>query len=117
MTVDSERLGRGAGQIAQEVVGHLQALPGAKVAVQIEISAEIPHGAPENAVRTVSDEPACLEGAHALRQAPPLSTRSVAPSARTRRLQGGQYCGVSDEEYPESTYPFQVLHVDDEQGG
>ena len=55
MTVDSERLGRDAGQIAQEVVGHLQALPGAKVTVQLEIAAEIPDGAPENVVRTVSE--------------------------------------------------------------
>lgn len=61
MTVDPERLGRDARQIAQEVVGHLQALPDAKVTVQLEIRAEVPDGVPENVVRTVS------ENAHMLR--------------------------------------------------
>lgn len=61
VTVDSERLGRDAGQIAQEVVGHLQALPGAKVTVQLEIAAEIPEGAPENVVRTVSENAKTLK--------------------------------------------------------
>lgn len=61
VTVDSERLGRDAGQIAQEVVGHLQALPGARVTVQLEIAAEIPEGAPENVVRTVSENARTLK--------------------------------------------------------
>ncbi|GAB4287856.1 MAG: Swt1 family HEPN domain-containing protein [Coriobacteriia bacterium] len=61
VTVDPERLGRDAGLIAQEVVGHLQALPGAKVTVQLEIAAEIPEGAPENVVRTVSENARTLK--------------------------------------------------------
>jgi antitoxin component of MazEF toxin-antitoxin module len=49
------RISRDAGQIADEVIQHLTKLPGAKVEVTIEIQAEIPEGAPEGVVRTVSE--------------------------------------------------------------
>jgi hypothetical protein len=53
--VDPTRLGRDAGKVAEEVVQHMAGLVGAKVEVTIEISAEIPNGAPENMVRTVTE--------------------------------------------------------------
>jgi predicted AAA+ superfamily ATPase len=55
VTVDAARVGRDAGRIAEEVIAHVAGLVGAKVAVTIEIDAEIPAGAPENVVRTVTE--------------------------------------------------------------
>ena len=49
------RISRDAGQIADEVIQHLTKLPGSNVEVTIEIQAEIPEGAPESVVRTVSE--------------------------------------------------------------
>ena len=49
------RISRDAGQIADEVIKHLTKLPGASVEVTIEIQAEIPEGAPDSVVRTVSE--------------------------------------------------------------
>ena len=53
--VDPARLGRDAGRIAEEVVQHLVGLVGADVEIHLEIQAEIPDGAPENIVRTVTE--------------------------------------------------------------
>ena len=47
------RVGRDAGQIAQKVVAHLEGLAGFEVTVETEES--IPSGAPENVVRTVTE--------------------------------------------------------------
>lgn len=55
VTLDSSRIGRDAGRIAEEVVQHLALLPGAKVEVVLDIQAELPEGAPENVVRTVTE--------------------------------------------------------------
>jgi predicted AAA+ superfamily ATPase len=55
VTVDTTRLGRDAGRIAEEVVAHLDGLVGSKVTVTLEIEAEIPDGAPDNVVRTVTE--------------------------------------------------------------
>ena len=44
-----------AGQIAEEVVQHLVGLLGVNVRVTIEIAAEIPDGAPDHVVRTVTE--------------------------------------------------------------
>lgn len=49
------RIGRDAGEIAQEVVQHLCTLPGATVRVRLEIEVEAPGGVPEDVVRTVSE--------------------------------------------------------------
>ena len=49
------RAGRNASQIADEVVAHLAGLPRAKVTVTLKIAAEIPECAPENVVRTVTE--------------------------------------------------------------
>ena len=53
--LDAQRLGRDAGRIAEEVVQHLAGLLGAKVRLTIEIEAELPDGAPDNGVRTVTE--------------------------------------------------------------
>jgi uncharacterized membrane protein len=44
-----------AGQIVENVIQHLQSGDGAMVSVSIEIVAEIPDGADEKTVRTVSE--------------------------------------------------------------
>jgi hypothetical protein len=53
--LDSARVGRDASLVADEVIAHLAGLVGAKVTVILEIQAEIPSGAPENVVRTVTE--------------------------------------------------------------
>lgn len=54
-TLDSTRVGRDAGRIADEVVTHLAGIVGAKVKVILEIETEIPSGTPEHVVRTVTE--------------------------------------------------------------
>jgi len=53
--LDAARVGRDAGQIAEEVISHLSGLIGADVTVTLEIAANIPDGAPDNVVRTVTE--------------------------------------------------------------
>ena len=48
-------MGRHASQIAEEVIAHIAGLVGANVTVTLEIEAEIPDGAPEQVVRTVTE--------------------------------------------------------------
>jgi len=55
VTLDANRVGRDASRIADEVIAHLVGLVGAKVTVTLEIEADIPAGAPENVVRTVTE--------------------------------------------------------------
>ena len=45
----------GAGKIAEEVIAHLSGLIGADVTVTLEIHAEVQSGAPDNVVRTVTE--------------------------------------------------------------
>ena len=59
--LDTMRAGRNASQIADEVVAHLSGLPRAKVTVTLEIEAEIPEGAPDNVVRTVTENSRTLK--------------------------------------------------------
>jgi len=54
-TLDSKRVGRDAGRIADEVVAHLAGLVGSNVKVTLEIEAEIPSGASDHVVRTVTE--------------------------------------------------------------
>ena len=61
VTLDATRVGRDAGQIADEVISHLSSLVGAEVTVTLEIDAEIPDGAPENVVRTVTENSRTLK--------------------------------------------------------
>lgn len=53
--LDSTRVGRDAGRIADEVIAHLAGLVGSTVTVTLEIEAEIPGGAPDQVVRTVTE--------------------------------------------------------------
>ena len=53
--LDATRVGRDASRIADEVVSHLSSLVGAKVVVTLEIAAELPSGAPDHVVRTVTE--------------------------------------------------------------
>ena len=53
--LDETRVGRDASRIADEVISHLSGLMGATVRVTLEIEAEIPSGAPDNVVRTVTE--------------------------------------------------------------
>lgn len=54
-TLNPTRLSRDVDAIASSVVQHLASLIDAKVKVSLEIEAEIPSGAPENVVRTVTE--------------------------------------------------------------
>jgi len=55
VTLDPARVGRDAGRIADEVLTHLVGLVGSSVRVTLEIEAEISGGAPDNVVRTVTE--------------------------------------------------------------
>lgn len=55
VVLDSTRVGRDASKIAEEVIAHLVGLVDADVTVTLEIHANIPSGAPDNAVRTVTE--------------------------------------------------------------
>ena len=53
--LDPTRVGRDAGQIAQEIIAHLVGLSGADVTVTIDIEANLSGGASEHVVRTVTE--------------------------------------------------------------
>jgi len=55
VSLDPERVGRDASQIADEVIAHLVGLVGAKVRVTLDIEAEIASGAPDSVVRVVTE--------------------------------------------------------------
>ncbi len=55
VTLDTARVGRDAGRIAEEVIAHLSGLVGAEVTVTLEIHAEVPSGAPDSVVRIVTE--------------------------------------------------------------
>ncbi|NPV80543.1 MAG: ATP-binding protein [Firmicutes bacterium] len=59
--LDPERVGRDASVVADEVIAHLVGLVGAKVKVTLEIEAEIPSGAPEQVVRTITENSRTLK--------------------------------------------------------
>jgi predicted AAA+ superfamily ATPase len=61
VTLDPARVGRDAGRIADEVVTHLVGLVGSSVRVTLEIEAEIPAGASDNVVRTVTENSRTLK--------------------------------------------------------
>ncbi len=61
VTLDPARVGRDAGRIADEVVTHLVGLVGSSVRVTLEIEAGIPTGAPDNVVRTVTENSRMLK--------------------------------------------------------
>ena len=59
--LDATRVGRDASQIADEVISHLSGLMGARVTVTLEIEAEVPAGAPDSVVRTVTENSRTLK--------------------------------------------------------
>lgn len=59
--LDATRVGRDASRIADEVISHLAGLVGAKVTVTLEVEAEIPSGAPDHVVRTVTENSRTLK--------------------------------------------------------
>jgi predicted AAA+ superfamily ATPase len=61
VSLDPARVGRDAGRIADEVISHLAGLVGSTVKVTLEIEAEIQTGAPENVVRTVTENSRTLK--------------------------------------------------------
>ena len=61
VSLDAARAGLDASRIADEVVSHLAGLVGAEVEVTLEIAARIPTGAPEQVVRTVTENSRTLK--------------------------------------------------------
>lgn len=61
VVLDPTRTGRDASRVADEVVAHLVGLVGANVKVTLEIEAQIPGGAPDNVVRTVTENSRTLK--------------------------------------------------------
>ena len=61
VTLDAARVGRDAGRVAEEVIAHLAGLVGATVQVTLEVEAQIPSGAPEQVVRTVTENSRSLK--------------------------------------------------------
>jgi hypothetical protein len=61
ITLDSARVGRDAGRIADEVVSHLSGLVGSNVRVVIEIDASVPGGVADEIVRIVTENARTLK--------------------------------------------------------
>jgi hypothetical protein len=61
VALDPTRVGRDAGRIAEEVIAHLSGIINAKVTVTLEIEAEIPSGASDHVVRTVTENSRTLK--------------------------------------------------------
>ena len=61
VTLDPARVGRDAGRVAEEVIAHLTGLVGAKVTVTLEIEADMPSGATDHVVRTVTENSRTLK--------------------------------------------------------
>ena len=61
VTLDATRVGRDASRIADEVIAHLSGLVGATVTVTLEVEAEIPSGAPDHVVHTVTENSRTLK--------------------------------------------------------
>jgi predicted AAA+ superfamily ATPase len=61
VTLDATRVGRDASRVAEEVIAHLAGLPGAQVTVTLEVEASLPLGAPDNIVRTVTENSRTLK--------------------------------------------------------
>jgi hypothetical protein len=61
VALNPTRVGRDAGQIAEELICHLTGLVGSDVKITLEIEANMPSGAPENVVRTVTENSVALK--------------------------------------------------------
>ena len=63
--LNGARVGRDAGRIADEVIAHLAALPGATVDVTLEVHVRVSDGVEEDVVGTVSENATALKFDHA----------------------------------------------------
>jgi hypothetical protein len=61
VNLEPTRVGRDAGRVADEVIAHLAGLVGSSVRVTLEIQADVPNGAPDNVVRTVTENSRTLK--------------------------------------------------------
>jgi hypothetical protein len=61
VTLDTTRVARDAGRIADEVISHQSGLVGASVTVTLDIEAEVSGGVPENVMRTVRENSRTLK--------------------------------------------------------
>ena len=61
VVLDPARVGRDASRIADEVITHLAGLVGSNLKVTLEIDADIPAGAPDSVVRTVTENSRTLK--------------------------------------------------------
>ena len=61
VTLDPKRMGRDAGQIAEEITTHLLGLPAATITVTLELHADVPGGIPDNVVRIVCENGKALK--------------------------------------------------------
>jgi predicted AAA+ superfamily ATPase len=61
VSLDPTRVGRDAGRIGDEVIAHLVGLMGVDVTITLEIEAKIPNGAPDNVIRTVTENSRTLK--------------------------------------------------------
>jgi hypothetical protein len=61
ISLEPTRVARDASRIAEEVLAHLNSIPEATMEVHLEIEVKIPNGAPENVVRTVSENTKTLK--------------------------------------------------------
>jgi hypothetical protein len=63
--INGSRVGRDAGRIADEVLAHLAALPGAEVNVTLEVHVRVPDGVGDDVIRIVSENANALRFDHA----------------------------------------------------
>ncbi len=61
VTLNPERVGRDAGRIAEEVITHLSVQKNAHITITLEIQAELPEGANETLIRTVTENANALK--------------------------------------------------------
>ena len=61
VSLDPDRLGRDASRIAEEIVQHLSTQKDARVALTLEIEAELPRGVSDTIVRTVTENARTLK--------------------------------------------------------
>ena len=61
VTLNPTRVGLDASHVADEVIAHLTGLVGAKVTVTLEVEAQIPSGASDQVVRTVTENSRTLK--------------------------------------------------------
>jgi len=59
--LDALRVSSDAAKIAEAIIQHLESLPGAEVTITLEVQARLPDGAPENVVRTVTENARTLK--------------------------------------------------------